>query len=158
MKFAVTLLLLLLTTTVVAQTAAPSTDSSSVVGAPPQFTHADTLRALHNLFKHKRRFGGWSIGGSAFFTTLTGVGTLADNNGKGCGGYFCPDAVTLALFIGIVTSPAWISGSINLIRFNERKEVAEMEKYEKTRKLPRYLQRRLAGRFLNPNYRVRKKN
>jgi hypothetical protein len=158
MKFAVTLLLLLLTTRLVAQTATPSTDSSSVVGAPPQFTHADTVRALHNLFKHKRSASSWLVGGSAFLTTLAGVETLANNNGKGCGSYFCPDAVGSALIIGIGMAPAWVPGWIILIRFNKRKEVAEIEKYEKTRKLPHYLQRRMAGKFFNPNYRVRKKN
>ncbi|WP_345052832.1 hypothetical protein [Hymenobacter glaciei] len=152
MKFALTLLLLLFTMKATAQTTVSSINLPSRVSTPLQFTCADTVRALHNLFKSKRSTGGWLTGSSAFFTTLTGVGTLADNNGKNCGGYFCPDTLGSALIIGIGPAPAWIPGSISLIRFNKRKEMAEIDKYEKTQKLPRYLQRRLAGRFFNTNY------
>lgn len=151
--------LLFLALTATAQTAPVVKDLASTTEIiPQQFTSADTIRALHNLFKSKRSTGGLLTGGSAFFTTLAGIGTLADNNGKNCGGYFCPDTVGSALIIGIGTAPAWIPGSISLIRFNKRKETAEIENYTKTRKLPLYLQRRLAGRFFNTNYRFKKKN
>ena len=157
MKFAI-VLMLLFAITANAQKASLKVDSARIVIAPKQFTHADTVRALHNLFKSRRSTGGYLIGGSAFFTAFTGVGTLAGNNGKNCDGYFCLDAVGSALIIGIGTAPAWIPGSISLIRFNKRKEIAVTEEYKKTRKLPLYVQRRLAGRFYNTNYRFKKRN
>ena len=157
MKFAV-VLALLFTMTANAQKARPELDSASTVIAPTQFTHADTVRALHNLFQSRRSTGGWLVGGSAFFTALTGIGTLADNNGKNCGGYYCPDAMGSASIIGIGMAPAWIPGWISLIRFNKRKEIAVIEAYETTHKLPLYVQRKLAGRFYNTNYRFKKKN
>ena len=157
MKFAI-VLALLFTITANAQKATPNVDSAKRVIAPTQFTHTDTVRALHNLFKSRRSIGGWLVGGSAFFTTFTGVGTLAGSNGKNCDGYFCPDAVGSALIIGIGTAPAWIPGSISLIRFNKRKEIAVTEEYKKTKKLPLYVQRRLAGRFYNINYIFKNKN
>lgn len=157
MKFAIAIVLLF-TITANAQEASPKVDSAKTVIVPTQFSHADTVRALHNLFKSRRSTGGWLVGGSAFLTAFTGVGTLADNNGKNCGGYFCPDAVGSALIIGIGTAPAWIPGSISLIRFNKKKEIAVTEEYEKTGKLPSYVQRKLAGRFYNTNYRFKKRN
>lgn len=157
MKFAI-VLALLFALTANAQKISPNVDSGRTVIAPTQFTHADTVRALHNLFTSRRSTGGWLVGGSAFFTAFTGIGTLADNNGKNCGGYFCPDAVGSALIIGIGTAPAWILGSISLIRFNKRKEIAVTEEYEKSEKLPLYVQRKLAERFYNTNYRFKKKN
>ena len=158
MKFAV-VIVLLFTMTANAQRTSLKADSAKIVIVPTQFTHADTVRALHNLFKSRRSTGGWLVGGSAFFTAFTGVGTLVDNNnGKNCGGYFCPDAVGSALIIGIGTAPGWIPGSISLIRFSKRRELAVIEKYEKTRKLPLYVQRQVTGRFYNTNYRFKKKS
>ncbi|GAC1602924.1 MAG: hypothetical protein NVS3B25_31340 [Hymenobacter sp.] len=157
MKFAI-VVALLFTLTANAQKASPNADSAKAVVAPTQFTHADTVHALHNLFKSRRSTGGWLVRGSAFFTAFTGVGTLADYNGKNCGGYFCPDALGSALIIGIGTAPAWIPGSISLIRLNKKSEKSVIEEYEKTRKLPLYVQRRLAGRFYNTIYSLSKRN
>jgi hypothetical protein len=150
---AILFLMLLTAPTASAQIAPVDEDrTGSATKTPPKYTNADTARAIHNLFKSKRIIGSLLIGGSAFVTTLTGVGTLASNNGKNCGGYFCPDAAGSALIIGIGTAPAWIPGSISLIRFNKRREMTEITKYEKTRKLPDYLRRRLAVKFLNTDY------
>jgi hypothetical protein len=157
MKLAL-VLVLLLTLTANAQKARPKADSISVAIAPTQLTRTDTVQALHNLFQSRRSTGGWLVGGSAFFTALTGIGTLADNNGKNCGGYYCPDAMGSALIIGIGTAPAWIPGWISIIRFNKRKEIAVIEAYKTTQKLPLYVQRKLVGRFYNTNYRFQKKN
>ena len=157
MKFAI-VPALLFSLTANAQKTTSNVDSAKAVVVPMQFTHTDTVRALHNLFKSRRSTGSWLVGGSTFFTTLTGIGTLADNNGKNCGGYFCPDAIGSALIIGIGTAPAWIPGSISLIRFNKKREKAVIEEYEKTQILPLYVHRRLAGRFYNTNYKFEEKN
>ena len=157
MKFAI-VIVLLFALTANAQKSSPNTDLAETGIVPLQFSHADTVRALHNLFKSRRNTGGWLVGGSAFFTAFTGIGTLADKNGKNCGGYFCPDAVGSALIIGIGTAPAWIPGSISLIRFNKRKELAVTEEYEKTGKLPLYVQRKISERFYSTNYIFKKEN
>ena len=129
-----------------------------VAASPLPFTATDTARALRNLFHSRRNTGGWLTGGSAFFAVLTGVGTLADNNGRNCGGFFCPDAAGSALLIGIGTAPAWMPGLVTLIRFSRKREAEALAAYEQTRNLPRRLQRNLAPRFFNTNYRFTKKN
>jgi len=89
-----------------AQTTPVSSGTKAAQAPPRPFAATDTVRALHNLFGSRRSTGGWLTGGSAFFTALAGVGTLADNNGSGCSGYFCPDAAGSALVIGICMAPA----------------------------------------------------
>lgn len=152
------LLVLLPIASASAQTALPTAEAGAATAAPPPFTATDTVQALHNLFRSRRSTGGWLAGGSAFFTVLSGVGTLADNNGKNCGGYFCPDAAGWTLIMGIVTAPVWIPGSITLIRFSRKREAEAVAAYEQTRSLPRGLQRKLSPRFFNSNYRFAKKN
>ena len=155
----VIVIVLVFTLTANAQKTSLKADSAKTMIVPTQFTHADTVRALHNLFKNRRSTGGWLVGGSAFFTAFTGVGTLVDNNnGKNCGGSFCPDAVGYALIVGLGTTPAWIPGTIFLIRFNKRKEIAVTKEYEKTKKLPLYVQQRLAGRFYDTNYKFKNRH
>ena len=157
MKSAI-VLVLLFTLTTNAQQASPNADSAETVIALTQFTQADTVRALHNLFKSRRNTGGWLAGGSAAVTGIGVINTLASPNGKDCAGYFCMDALGTLIFSGILLAPAWIPGSISLVRFSNRKERLEIEKYEQTRTLPPYIKRRLSTRFFNTDYRFSKKN
>ena len=149
-----TFLLLLFVDSVSAQTAGTTPAlSASALAAPALPNHADSVRALHNLFRSRRSTGGWLTGGSAAVTAIAGIGTLADNNGKNCGGYFCPDAMGSALLIGIGTAPAWIPGFVTLIRFSRKRELAAVTHFENTRALPKYLRHKLSGRFFNADYR-----
>ena len=155
----VIVIVLVFTLTANAQKTSLKADSAKTMIVPTQFTHADTVRALHNLSKNRRSTGGWLVGSSALVTAFTGIGTLVDNNnGKNCGGSFCPDAVGYALIVGLGTTPAWIPGTIFLIRFNKRKEIAVTKEYEKTKKLPLYVQKRLAGRFYDTNYKFKNRH
>ena len=153
MKFAI-VLALLFSLTAQAQTASLKADSTRTVIAPTQFTTADTVRALHNLFKSKRSTGNWLAGGSAAVTAITGLGTLA--GGRGNAPYFSPDALGATLLIGIALAPVWIPGSITLGRFNSKKERETVEAYEKTKQLPLTIRKRLSGRFFNADYRFAK--
>ena len=143
------LLLLLFATSADAQTALETP-------VPQPLTTADTVRAVHNLFKSRRNTGGWLVYGSAGVTAIVGVGTLVDDNGKNCGGYFCPDAAGAALLIGIGTAPAWIPGTATLLRYTRKREQRALAEYARTGKLPGYVRRNLAGRFFNENYRFSK--
>lgn len=127
--------------------------ADSLAARAPQLPRPDTVRALHNLFRSRRSTGGWLTGGSAAVTAVAGLGTLADNNGKNCGGYFCPDAVGSAMLIGIGTAPAWVPGFVTLVRFSTKREQAAVAYFETTRTLPKYLQHKLSNRFFNAEYR-----
>jgi hypothetical protein len=154
MKFAF-LLILLFALTANAQKFSSNADSSKLVIAPTQFTHADTVRALHNLFKSRQSTGNWLAGGSAAVTAFAGLGTLA--GGRGNDPYFSPDAMGATLLFGIASAPAWIPGSITLSRFNAKQERKTVDAYEKTKQLPRTIRKRLSARFFNLNYRFSRK-
>ena len=124
----------------------------STLAKSNQFTAPDTVRALHNLFKSRRNTGRWLFGGSAAITVITGLGTLADNNGKGNSAYYSPDALSAALIIGIGLAPVWIPGFITLSRFSSKREGKAVEEYERTRIVNPRLQKKLSARFFNPNY------
>ena len=157
MKFAI-VIMLLFTLTANAQEASLIVDSAKTMIVPTQFSHTDTVRALHNLFESRRNTGGWLAGGSTAITGIDVIGTLTSPNGKDCAGYFCLDAVGAFVFFGIALAPAWIPGSVSLMRFSKKKERLEIEKYEQARKLPLYIQRRLLARFFNSNYRFSRKH
>ncbi|MDB5268518.1 MAG: hypothetical protein JWP58_1558 [Hymenobacter sp.] len=157
MKYAI-VLVLLFTITASAQKASPKADSARTVIAPTPFTHADTVRALHNLFKSRRNIGRWFTGSSAGIIAIAGLGTLADNNGQGNGGYFNPDAGTMSLLFGIALSPFWIPGTITLFKFTKKKEQFAIAEFERTGKTTHNLRRKLSRRFFNSNYRFYNSN
>ena len=135
---------MLLTTTSVAQVNQPNPDSSRAVNAPTPFTHADTIRALHNLFKSKRSTAGWLAYGSAGAIAVVGLGTLADNNGRGHSGYYNPNAQEAPLLFGILSAPFWVPGTVTLIRFTKKREQKAMEESERTNQIPPNLRKKKA--------------
>ena len=148
MKFAI-VIALLFTLTANAQKSSPNADLAKAIVAPKQFTHADTVRALHNLFKSKRNTGSWLAYSSAATTAIAGIGTLADNNGKGHDPYFSPDAVGASLLIGIGLAPAWIPGTVTLMRFTKKREQKAIDEFELTKEIPHNLRKKLKIRFFN---------
>jgi len=155
MKY-VFVLILLCRLTANAQNASSNTDSTRTVIAQTQFTHADTVRALHNLFKSRRNTGNCLAVGSAGVTAMAGLGTLA--GGRGNDPYFSPDAMGATLFFGIALAPVWIPGTITLSRFSSKQEQKTIEAYEKTKQLPRTISKRLSARFFNSNHQFSRKN
>jgi hypothetical protein len=154
MKF-VLVLLLLFTIRANAQKASSNADSAKVVIAPTQFTHADTVRALHNLFKSKRSTGGWLAYGSAAFT---GIAALAESNDKDKPGHLSFGIGGTILLSAIGLAPAWIPGTVTLIRFTKKRELEALAEFERTNQIPRNLRKKLKRRFFNSNYRFSKPN
>jgi hypothetical protein len=146
---------LLFTLTAHAQKVSSNTDSAKVVIAPTQFTHADTVRALHNLFKSKRSTGGWLAYGSA---ALKGVGVVAESNDKGKPGHLSFGVGGTILLYAIGLAPAWIPGTVTLIRFTKKREQKAIDEFERTKEIPHNLRKKLKGRFFNTNCRFSKPN
>jgi hypothetical protein len=117
-----------------AQTTAPTSPVSRPVVAPA----SDTVRAVHYLFS-QRRTGGWLwTGVGAAFAVRILIAGASDGNAGGT-------LVGTAVFGGI---PAAI-GIGKLTRFSEATEAQVADYYQKTKRLPPYVQRRLKRKYFN---------
>jgi hypothetical protein len=149
-KFLVVISLLLATTlSVYAQQ--PATPTAPSVNPFASTAHADTVRAVHQLFR-KRRIGGivWSaIGGAAAIQVLAASVSSSNSSGtySSSGNYSRSSnssnaggtAVGILVFGGI---PAGI-GIGKLSRFSSSHERAIIASYEQGQALPHYVKRRL---------------
>ena len=101
----------------------------------PRITR-DTAQAVRTLFS-KRRTGGviWTLIGAAFAGRIIGAG-IADGNAGGT-------VVGVAVLGGV---PAGI-GISKLSRFSNSKEEEALSEYSKTKKLPRYVSKRLKNKY-----------
>jgi hypothetical protein len=117
-----------------AQTTTPASPVSRPVIAPV----SDTVRAVHYLFS-KRRTGGWVWTGigAAFAARIITAGAIDGN----LGGALVGTAV-------LGGGPAAI-GISKLSRFSESKEAEVTAYYQKTKRLPPYVQRRLKKKYFN---------
>jgi hypothetical protein len=98
----------------------------------------DTIQAVHQLFS-KHRTGGWIwTGVGAAFATRILIAGASESNASGT-------AVGTTVFGGI---PAAI-GVGKLTRFSEAKEAMVADYYQKTKRLPPYVQRRLKKKYFN---------
>ncbi|MDO7846394.1 hypothetical protein Q5H92_08505 [Hymenobacter sp. M29] len=154
MKFAI-VIVLLFTITANAQKASTNVDSAKIVIAPVQFTHADTVRALHNLFKNKRSTGGWLAYGSAAFAGMAALGEAIEGPQPGSL-HFGVGGVIILCAVG--SAHAWVPGTISLIRFTKKREQIAMAEFESTKQIPNNLRKKLKRRFFNTNYRFSKPN
>jgi hypothetical protein len=102
------------------------------------FSSSDTTQAIHQLFS-KHRTGGWiwTSVGAAFAVRILTAGASAGNAGG--------TLVGTAVF-GVM--PAAI-GVGKLTRFSEAKEDMTVAFYQKTKRLPPYVQRRLKKKYFN---------
>ena len=117
-----------------AQTSPPASPISRPTMAPT----SDTIQAVHQLFS-KHRTGGWIwTGVGAAFATRILIAGASESNASGT-------AVGTAVFGGI---PAAI-GVGKLTRFSEAKEAMVADYYQKTKRLPPYVQRRLKKKYFN---------
>lgn len=157
MRFLFLLFLVLLVIRARAQTVPENSYATHNPAVTPQpFTQADTVRALHNLFKSRRNTGAWLAGSSAGVVAITGVGTLADNNSQSHASYFNPSAGEASLFVGILLLPAWMPGLITLSNFTKKREQFTIAEYQRTKKIPRKLQKKLSAKFFTVDYQIRK--
>lgn len=139
MKFAL-VLVLLFTLTANAQSSLKA-DSVRTVVAPKQFTSADTVRALHKLFKSRRTRGSVLLG-------ITGAGVIAGNialsNDPGSTSYSNTDEVVVGTGILLLyASPLWVVGTSMLVRFSQKRERMVTNEFIAKHTLPHKIQRRL---------------
>ncbi len=115
-----------------AQASTPTTS----VGRPGVAPASDTLQAVHQLFS-QRRTGGWiwTGVGAAFAARILIAGAGSGNAGG--------TVVGTAVLGG---GPAAI-GIGKLSRFSEAKEAQVTADYQKTKRLPPYVQRRLKQKY-----------
>ena len=151
------LLLFLLSGPVVAQTPAAPVAPTTTLAPPTARTAADTVKALHRLFQHRRRNGGYLVGGAvAADLILAGVSTARENNenkGSGSGGgygNFGGNGPLIqfgmggyALLWGVALAPVAGVGVQQLIAYNARHEAKVIASYERTHQLPARWQRRV---------------
>jgi hypothetical protein len=99
---------------------------------------SDTIQAVHQLFS-KRRTGGWVWTGiGAAFATRILIAGASESNASG----------TLVGTAVLGGGPAAI-GVGKLTRFSESKEAQVADYYQKTKRLPPYVQRRLKKKYFN---------
>ncbi|MGI4735366.1 MAG: hypothetical protein ACRYG7_09325 [Janthinobacterium lividum] len=117
-----------------AQTTAPASPVSRPVIAPV----SDTVRAVHLLFS-KRRTGGWIWTGigAAFAARIIIAGAIDGNVGGALVGTAVLGGGPAAIGIG------------KLSRFSDTKEAQVTDDYQKTKRLPPYVQRRLKRKYFN---------
>jgi hypothetical protein len=99
-------------------------------------TSSDTIQAVHQVFS-KHRTGGWIWTGiGAAFAARILVAGASDDNASGT-------LVGTAVFGGV---PAGV-GIGKLTRFSEAKEELAVADYQKNKRLPNYVQRRLKRKY-----------
>lgn len=134
-------IVLLFTLTANAQNASPNADSARIANAPMVFTRADTVRALQQLFKNRRTRGALLLGG-------TGAAVVASNiilnNESGIPSSDARSNVVVASGIALLyTSPLWVVGTSQLVRFDKKKEKAIIDEFMTKHTLTHKIQRRL---------------
>lgn len=144
MKFAIAIALLF-TITAHAQKTSPSVDSGRATHAPTQFSQADTVRALQQLFRSRRTRGTLLLGGTG---ALVVAGNVALSNESGIP---ASDALSnLVVASGIVllySAPIWVAGTSQLVRFSKEKEKVIMAEFVTSHTLPRKIRHRLKPRL-----------
>ncbi|WP_426061067.1 hypothetical protein [Hymenobacter sp. B1770] len=99
---------------------------------------------MRRLFE-KRRTGGWIWTGIGGAFALRIISVAATSNSDAASGTPAGTAVGVAVLGGI---PAAI-GVGKLVRFSAERELETVAAYEKTRKLPNYIQRRLRQKYFS---------
>jgi len=140
MKFAI-VIVLLFAFTANAQKSSPNTDLAKTGIVPLQFSHADTVRALQRLFKNRRTRGALLLGGTGALVVASNV---ALNNESGIPSSDVSSNLIVASGIALLyTTPIWVVGTSQLVRFSQKKEKAIIDKFMTKHTLPRKIQRRL---------------
>ena len=147
MVFKALVFLLLLATTAAAQNAPiAKTDTNSEARAPHQFTSADTLQALQQLFKNRRTRGAFLLGGTGAVVVASNI---VLNNESGIPSSDASSNVIVASGIALLYSaPLWVIGTSQLVRFSKKREQTVIEAFVTKYTLPSKIQRRLTPGLL----------
>lgn len=152
LRTAFSLFLVFGTCAVSAQPSAPTAlvTPASVVAAAPR-TAADTVQAIHHLFKKHRRIGNaLTFGAIAADMTLAGVSAAAEGSPKSSGGGYGWSMGSFnigfggfALIYGLVAAPVMGVGIQQLIAYGPKHEAKVLAQYSATGQLPIKFQRQL---------------
>ncbi|WP_426061064.1 hypothetical protein [Hymenobacter sp. B1770] len=145
--YLLTLLLLLLVQSASGQVAAPvsSTTDTSLVAAK-RLTAADTIRAIHRLFKQRRTVGSVLVVSAG---TLVAIG-LSDVVESGGNAAFFTGASAYAfvtVLAAIYTAPLYIPGLIIRGQYSKKKEAVLIADYNLKRTIPNKYLRKLKPHF-----------
>ncbi|MBD2721502.1 hypothetical protein [Hymenobacter armeniacus] len=118
-----------------------SAHSQQPAGPETMRTHADTVQALHNLFR-KHRTGGvvWTGIGAAVAGRVAIASASGDSGGNGGG---------TAVGIGVLGGVPAAIGVGKLLRFSGSREAAAIAAYDAGKPLPRYVRQRLATKYFS---------
>jgi hypothetical protein len=122
----------------------PAVLVAATPGLPTMSTRADTVRAVHTMFR-KHRTGGiiWASIGAAFAARIVVV--AASSNSDAASSTAGGTAVGVAVLGGV---PAGI-GISKLARFSTTREFAVISAYEQGKALPTYVSRRLRKSYFS---------
>ena len=142
-KHVLTLLLVFGTYTYASAQTSTAPITTAAVAPVAAITAADTVQAVHQLFKKHRTGGGiWLAIGAAFTGRIIGAAaTSSGDSGGNAGGA----VVGIAIFGG---GPAAI-GIGKLSRFSATREEQAVSAYEQTKKLPIEIRKRLTPKYFN---------
>ena len=96
----------------------------------------DTVAAIQQVFKSRRRTGTFLLAGSAGFVAAMAVSTAVEEKS-----FLGPDEV--ALLATIVTAPVWGWGIVKQARFSPRREQQVLADYQRLHTIPRFVRRRM---------------
>ena len=96
----------------------------------------DTVAAIQQVFKSRRRTGTFLLAGSAAYVSVAAVGTALEDKS-----FFRPDEV--ALLATIATAPVWGWGIVKQARFSTRREQQVLADYQRLHTIPRFVRRRM---------------
>ncbi|WP_426061063.1 hypothetical protein [Hymenobacter sp. B1770] len=134
-------LMLLATTAAGQNAAAPEHGANSAAIATRQLTPADTVRALHELFKSRRTRGALLLGGTG---AVVLAGNIVLHNDPGFpSSDKTNDAVVASSIALLYAAPLWVVGTSQLMRFSKKKEAAIINGFTTKHTLPNKIQRRL---------------
>ena len=139
-KHALTLLLLFGMYTYASAQTSTAPITTAAIAPVTAISAADTIQAVHQLFKKRRTGGGvWVTIGAAFTGRIIGS-LLTSSGGNGGGAIF-----SIVLFGG---GPAAI-GFGKLSRFSATREAQVLSTYEQTKNLPVEIRNRLTPKYFN---------
>ena len=125
--------------------AQPATPAATGNAEIRQLTAQDTVEAIHNLFKKKRRNGGFLVGGSAALLALS----AATYSPQPQSYFVLSRSEDLALGT-IATSPVWVLGIVKFVRFNAQREKRVVANYQRTHVLPTFVRKKLRVNSARP--------
>ena len=96
----------------------------------------DTIAAIQQVFKSRRRGGTMLLAGSAALISVATVGTALEATP-----FLGPDGAALLFAIG--TSPAWVVGLLKQVRFNAKRERRVVADYQRDHRIPSFICRRI---------------